>query len=595
VRALAQRPEFRAERAAAASPVALALFRWASGVEHYAGGMAAARARAGEVAAARAAVEAARSKLEERGDAVAAAEADASEAAAGVAAAQVALAALEAEQAAADARIARAGRVLAVLATEQEAWRAALADARAAQARAVPRTMLAAALLAYLGPLGPLARAAFRGGARARFAAAGFLPRLAPKAPPAEERAGQGGEGAGVSLPPGAVAGGAAARARPGQRRSSIKNLGGELEVPARPLGSAAAGAAGAAGATAQRETAGVGDGAVVKATEEAEEAEIEEGGEGWVAEALGFPPAVVEGWGGAGGLLLDPGTVEGAAIAARLARWPLLVDPTGRAVRWVRGAAGGAGLRAVLADDPTLLEVVAAARDAGGAVLVEGVCDPPPPAVAFLLATHPADQRLVSQQRRDGDGDGAPGEEEGAGDAAPPSPRAEPPPPPPPPSAGGAGGAGGVGGAGAGYRLYFSLAEAPRDGTALAGPLGKAAAVYFPPAVTSFEAMVRQRPSLPFRGHARSASARPRPAPPSVVSSTHPELRSGSGGASADAAPRARAAAAAPARGARRGRRAACRVRRADARRARGRERSGGLPPPCPSTTAAPALGLRG
>ena len=90
--------------------------------------------------------------------------------------------------------------------------------------------------------------------------------------------------------------------------------------MPAPPLGGASAGAAGATGAAAQREWAGVGDGAVEMA---AEEAEIEEGGEGWVAEALGFLPEVVDGWGGAGGLPLDPGSVECAAIAARLAPPP--------------------------------------------------------------------------------------------------------------------------------------------------------------------------------------------------------------------------------------------------------------------------------
>ncbi|KAJ1490759.1 hypothetical protein T484DRAFT_1776612, partial [Baffinella frigidus] len=459
-------PDFNEEKMAKTSPVARALCLWVLAIENFAKTTEALIPRQVNGTKVEKALSKAQKDVEQKQFFVASCESKTESLNVALLEAQNEVVILEKEASTFGDRTARAARLELSLGAEQDVWEQFLVQVEAKAPRAVGDAILAAGCLEYLGPLDSTNREEFKRKALAMFRDAGVLgKRRRAKATIKKLLVAEAwilNPKAGKPKPPGTPTGRGAAGAPPTPTslapNEDAEGGGGGASGLKRTLPTPSEGALPTASEGAGGRRGGIKFiGATIAGAEAPARdvpAEVVEPVDDGInlAAAQGFSEDQVRDWHMNSNLPLDKGTVESAVIASRLSRWPLLVDPKGHAARWVCGAVGGANLRVMSASDPNLALAVATAWDAGAVVLVEDVSDPPGQTIAFLLTTHPADQRVFvtdSEESNAHQDVQEEDEEENYGGETP-------------------------------TRLYFTLRRAPAPGTRLAGPLGKAAAVFF-------------------------------------------------------------------------------------------------------------------
>ncbi|KAG9395747.1 Dynein heavy chain and region D6 of dynein motor [Carpediemonas membranifera] len=81
-----------------------------------------------------------------------------------------------------------------------------------------------------------------------------------------------------------------------------------------------------------------------------------------------------------------DALSIENAIMCTRGQRWPLMIDPQGQAVRWIRAMEKSAGLKIVRPTDPNMLRTMEHAIRLGSPVLLENVEEELDPALNPIL-----------------------------------------------------------------------------------------------------------------------------------------------------------------------------------------------------------------
>uniref|UniRef100_A0A8C4Z8H0 Dynein, axonemal, heavy chain 2 n=1 Tax=Gadus morhua TaxID=8049 RepID=A0A8C4Z8H0_GADMO len=95
--------------------------------------------------------------------------------------------------------------------------------------------------------------------------------------------------------------------------------------------------------------------------------------------------PTVVRDW-NIQGLPSDAFSTENGVIVTRGNRWPLMVDPQGQALKWIKNMERGRGLKVIDLQMPDFLRVLEGAVQSGAPVLLQNVQEELDPALAPIL-----------------------------------------------------------------------------------------------------------------------------------------------------------------------------------------------------------------